>query len=88
MLAALYTPDEAFDAHAYEDRLTNDGGLPGLGPSVRLVFSLLLSLRSGQCVSRVSSSGASESARAAQRADEWSNEWRRVERLSLANKNV
>jgi len=48
VLAALYTPDEASDAHAYEDRLTNDGGSPGLGPSVRLVFSLLLSLRSGQ----------------------------------------
>lgn len=48
MLAALYTPDEASDAHAYEDRLANDGGSPGLGPSVRLVFSLFLSLRSGQ----------------------------------------
>ena len=42
MLAAFDTPDEAFDAHADEDRLTNDdGGSPGLGPSVRLIFSLL-----------------------------------------------
>lgn len=42
MLAAFDMPDEAFDAHADEDRPTNDdGGSPGLGPSVRLIFSLL-----------------------------------------------
>ena len=42
VLAAFDTPDEAFDAHADEDRPTNDdGGSPGLGPSVRLIFSLL-----------------------------------------------